>query len=480
MTIQIIVISCYILLTVVVGIISTRRKKQNSSAFNGAGLGVLMCLAVGAGEWLGGTSTSGVAEYGFIYGLSGAWYTIANAVGIIALALFFAKTFRKNKTITVPGLMDSYVGGKSRLVSSIIQIFILIVVGTSQLIAIGTIGEILFGFNSTVSIVILGSAVILYTVLGGMNAVGKTNIMHMLVMYIGVIVAVIVCLVQSGGFETIASSENVNPSYFNMGTIGWEKISSWIIASILGGCVAQAGLQPVLAAKDDKTAVRASYITAAVVAPFGLLTALLGILAKVKYGNSVTAKLALPTLLANMNPVLGGLLLAAILAAVLSTASPIFLSCGTIFTRDILKSNETNSDDKKKLLWSRISTLIAGVVCIALAAILYNLQKVLDIVYFAYGLRGSMFVVLLLGIYWKKVSPLMANIAMISTLCLGLFWVIWKQATGSYPINSHITDTYVSIFAALVITFVGSLIINATKKKKEIASDNGNNEEHDN
>jgi SSS family solute:Na+ symporter len=469
MTIQIIVISLYVLATILVGVFSTRRKKQSSSSFNGYGLGVLMCIAVGAGEWLGGTSTTGVAEYGFIYGLSGAWYTIANAIGIIVLALFFAKTFRKKKTITVPGLMDSYIGGKSRLVSSIIQIFILIVVGTSQLIAIGTIGEVIFGLNSTLSIFILGSAVVLYTVFGGMNAVGKTNIMHMLVMYFGVIVAVIVCLSQNGGFSSITSSSNISQSTFNMGTIGWEKISSWIIASILGGCVAQAGLQPVLAAKDDKTATRASIITALVVAPFGLLTAFLGILAKVKFGGTVSAKLALPTLLSSLNPFLGGLLLASILAAVLSTASPIFLSCGTIFTRDIVQvySKDEKMHDKKQLLFSKLSTLIAGVLCIILAAILYNLQKVLDIVYFAYGLRGSMFVVLLLGMYWKKVSPTMACIAMISTVLIGLFWVIWKQITGSYPISNHITDTYVSIISALVITLFGSLIINASKKIKK-------------
>lgn len=470
MTIQIIVISIYILLTIVIGLVFNKRNKTQSSSFHGAGLGVLMCIAVGAGEWLGGTSTSGVAEYGYAYGISGAWYTFANALGIIFLALFFAKKFRKKKTITVPGLMDSYIGGKSRLVSSIIQIFILIVVGTSQLIAIGTIGEVLFGLNATLSILILGSVVLLYTVLGGINAVGKTNIMHMLVMYIGVIAAVIIGLNQVGGLSSLNSS--LPSSYMKLDEIGWSKISSWIVASILGGCVAQAGLQPVLAAKDDKTAQKASYITALVVAPFGLLTALLGMIARVQYPDLSNAKLALPTLLAHMNPFIGGIMLASILAAILSTASPIFLSCGTIFTKDIFEVNKADSNEKRRLLVSRLSTLIAGILCIVLAISLYNLQKVLDIVYFAYGLRGSMFVVLLLGMYWKKVNPKVASIAMISTVVVGLFWVVYKQLTGSYPISSYFTDTYASILVALIITIIGSLIANGFKKKKDTSLEN--------
>ena len=54
---------------------------------------------------------------------------------------------------------------------------------------------------------------------------------------------------------------------------------------------------------------------------------------------------------------------------------------------------------------------------------------------------------------------------MISTLCLGLFWVVWKQATGSFPITNYLTDTYISIIAALVITVVGSLVIGFLRKK---------------
>ena len=97
----------YIAVTVVIGILSNK-KGGTAKAFHGANLGILMCVAAGAGEWMGGTSTTGVSEYGYLYGLSGAWYTIANGLGIMVCAIFFAKLYRSLNTHTVPGIIGYY------------------------------------------------------------------------------------------------------------------------------------------------------------------------------------------------------------------------------------------------------------------------------------------------------------------------------------------------------------------------------------
>src|SRR5690606_3715977 len=104
----------------------------------------------------------------------------------------------------------------------------------------------------------------------------------------------------------------------------------WIIASILGACTAQAGIQPILAARDVNVAKKSAVITALVVAPFGILTALLGMAARVSFPDIENAKLALPTLMMNLQPVAGGIVLASIMAAILSTISPIILASGTM------------------------------------------------------------------------------------------------------------------------------------------------------
>ena len=459
------VILIYLLFTFLLGVLSKKRS-QTVHAFHGAKLSVLMCVAAGAGEWMGGTSTTGVSEYGYLFGISGAWYTIANGIGIFFCALFFAKLYRSLNTPTVPGIVGHYIGSKARSVSSAILIFVMVMVGISQMIAIGTLGKILFGLNISVSIIVLGLAVLIYTLFGGMIAVGYTNTMHLIVMYIGVIVAVIGGLAKVNGFSGL--STQLPDSYFNITSIGGVKISSWITASILGACTAQAGIQPILAAKDEKVAVKSSIFIALIVAPFGLLTACLGMVAKVLYPELTSAKLALPALMESFSPLLSGLVMAAILAAILSTASPIFLSCGTLFTKDIYKRISPDVSDKKELIVSKITTAVAGLICITGAVLMFNFSAVLDIVYFAYSLRGSLFIVLLFGIYSHKykIPEIPAIASMLITAFVGLFWVSYKSVTGVYPISKYITETYASVIAA-IITMIIIKIINIKKYQKE-------------
>jgi gamma-glutamyl-gamma-aminobutyrate hydrolase PuuD len=138
-----------------------------------------------------------------------------------------------------------------------------------------------------------------------------------------------------------------------------------------------------LAARDVKTAKKAAWITALVVAPFGILTALLGMAARVKFPELVNAKLALPTLMMHLSSVLGGIVLSSILAEILSTVSPIILACGTMVTKDIYQRRlKTNADDREILRVSRIVTGLAGLICMGIAILMYGNTRILDIVYF--------------------------------------------------------------------------------------------------
>ncbi len=481
MSIQVIIIIAYFVLTIVIGIWSSKKSKSSDS-FHGAEMGVLMIVCASTGEWLGGTATTGVSEYGFDFGLSGAWYTIANGIGVIFLALLFAKLYRSLNTVTVPGIIGKFLGIKARTVSSIFLTFVMLAVGISQMIAAGSLGVSLVGLNFNTAVIAFAVVFIVYTLAGGMNAVASTNIMHLVVMYGGVILGIILTLAKVGGWsgflsgiESVEAAE-AGKNYFNMLSIGAPKVSSWIIASLLGACTAQAGIQPVLAARDVPTAKKACIITAFVAAPFGLFTAMLGMIAKVMShngtlldtaGNIVTSgKLALPTLMMNLTPVAGGLVLASILAAILSTVSPLILASGTMITKDLYQGMiKKNASDKQVLRMSRITTAVSGVICSGLA-ILFNTFgiRVLDIVYFAYSMRGALFVIVLLGIYYKKTSEKAAIYGMISTACIGCFWVVYHAITGHYPINPGFTETYVSVLTAFLTTLVFTKIF-----KKETA-----------
>jgi len=469
MSIQLIVIIAYFALTVIIGLMSN--KKKSADAFTGAGLGVVACVCASTGEWLGGTATTGVSEYGFDFGISGSWYTLSNGIGVIFLAILFAELYRSMESVTVPGIIGKFLGVKARTVSSVFLTFVMIAVGISQMIAAGSLGVSLLGLDFNLTVCCFAVVFIVYTLAGGMQAVASTNVMHLFAMYGGAIVAVVLALTKVGGFETVKAT--LPESYFNMTTIGMTKVSSWVIASLLGACTAQAGIQPILAAKDMKTAKKASIITAFVAAPFGLFTATLGMIAKTMSmngqllniaGENVTSgKLALPTLMMNLSPIAGGIILASILAAILSTVSPLILASGTMVTKDLYQGViKKDASDKEVLFMSRVTTAAAGVICTVLA-IFFNASgiRVLDIVYFAYSMRGALFVVVLLGIYYKKTSEKGAICGMLCTAAVGLFWVVFNATQGHFPIKG-VSETY----AAVVVAFVATLIFSNIFKKQ--------------
>ena len=473
MSIQLFIIISYFLISILVGVFKARGT-NTSSKFHGTQLGVAAIVCASAGEWLGGTATTGVSEYGFLYGLSGAWYTISNGLGVLFLGLFFAKLYRSIGKMTVPGIIEHIFGKKAQVISSLILVFVMIAVGVSQVIAAGKFGQALLGIDFRVTAIVFTLIFISYTWFGGMKAVSSTNTMHLIVMYSGVIVAVIMLIYKVGGWSSFISGvhdvEQVSGgNYLNMTSIGFPKISSWVIASLLGACTAQAGIQPVLGSKDIPTAKKACIYTAIVTAPFGLFTALIGLIARVlsnqgllfdTSGNVLTdGKLALTSIMMSLPPIVGGLVLAAELAAILSTASPIILAAGTLLTKDFYQVKINNkATDKDVLRVSRITTAVAGIICCIGAITLVENNNVLDLVYSAYSIRGALFIVLIFGFFWKKATSKAACISMVVTSIVAICWVGFKLITGHYPIASWFTETYAAVLVATITMVIASFI----------------------
>ncbi|MCX7026537.1 MAG: hypothetical protein NT061_03405 [Spirochaetes bacterium] len=213
---------------------------------------------------------------------------------------------------------DRTLGRQARTWSSVFLIFVMLTIGTSQMISAGSLGMTLFGLDFAT--VVIASAVIFIamTLSGGMIAIAKTHTLHLVSLYSGEILALILSLGPAGGMASLA--KGLPASHFDMTALGMLKIVSWVIASLLGACTAQASIQPILAAKDGKTAKRASLIAAIVVAPFGILTALLGMVARLLSdrgklsngaGQAITnGKQALPALMMSLPPVAGGIIMA--------------------------------------------------------------------------------------------------------------------------------------------------------------------------
>jgi len=476
---QLIIIVVYFVLTMAIGILASRKTKSSDS-FVGAGMGVFAIVCVACGQWLGGTATTGCSEYGFTSGISGWWYTIANGVGMLMMGLFFAERYRKYGEVTIPGIIEKVVGPKSRTVCSCLLIFVMIAVGLSQMIAAGKLGQSLLGMDFTLSCCIFAVIFIIYTMSGGMDSVEATNKLHIGFMYFGMILAVILALREMGGWgsfkatlDAVDAAEGTH--HFSMFGVGASKVTSWIVASVLSAGAAQASIQPVLAAKNPKIAKKACLLSVLVVVPFGLFTCMLGMSARAMSEMGVLetitdAKLAYTTLIMHFPPVVGGIILASILAAVLSTVSPIILAAATMFTKDIyqrrIKPDATDAEITKN---ARIGTAVSGVLCCLLAIALVKSSAVLDLVYAAYTLRGVLFIVILFGMYWKFTSERGVCTGVLVTFVCCIAWVGAKIATGRYPLyigSFAISETYLGVVLACVTIVLFSKIWPQTEIEK--------------
>ena len=170
-------------------------------------------------------------------------------------------------------------------------------------------------------------------------------------------------------------------------------------------------------------------------------------------------KMALTSVMLNLPPLVGGLVLAAELAAILSTASPIILAAGTLLTKDfyLVKINPKATD--KDVLWvSKFTTAISGVICCIGAIALVENNSVLDLVYSAYSIRGALFIVLIFGFFWKKATAKGACISMVITSIVAVCWGGFKLVFGHYLIASWLTETYAAVLVATISMIVASLI----------------------
>lgn len=468
MTETILIILAYFAVTMLLGV-AAARKNRSHDAFVGAGMGVFAIVCVACGQWLGGTAT-GCSECGFTYGLSGWWYTIANGVGMLMMGLFFAARYRRYGEVTIPGIIEKVVGPKSRTVCSALLIFVMLSVGLSQMIAAGKLGESLLGLDFSLSCCLFAVLFILYTMTGGMKSVEATNKLHLGFMYFGMILAVVLAVAKLGGWsaltaELAAVDAEEGTRHFSFSGMGISEVISQIAASVLSAGAAQASIQPVLAAKDPKTAKKACLISVLVVVPFGLFTTLLGMAAKAMDHAGLLAvtdaKLAYTELIMSFHPLVAGLILASVLAAILSTISPIILACATLFTNDLYARHVRHAPTDRELTRSsRIGTAVSGVFCCAMAIALANASTILSLVKVAYTLRGVLFIVLLFGMYWvdrrtglSKASDKGVCIAVLTTFALCIAWYIPRLIGGAYPLSIGsfaITETYLGVAAACV------------------------------
>jgi SSS family solute:Na+ symporter len=451
---------------VVIGISFLTKKVASRSVADylvaGRNLGILLCSVVVAAEWLGGMSTIGVSEKAFkTLSFQPILYNIATSIGMIIIGFTVAKHYRENNVHTVSEMLDKLFGRSVKKISAIAFLIAYITLAYVQLQTATSVISSIFQIDWFTSVFIAAGVITVYTYIGGMHALAITSVMHLVVMFVGLGIAMIIGLVNVGGFsnlQILLEAKGAVGSIYNPFGVGLNEAFSLLLGGILGGMAAQASIQPIFAARNAGIAKKAAILSSAYIAPFGVMTAILGLIAATGLYDIGTenAKLALTNLLVNpqfIHPILGGLALAGILAAILSTVGPVNFAVVTIATKDLYHGFiNPEADEQKVIKTAKKLVVIVSLITIPLAY--YFQSGILESAYISYAIRAIGAIVIIFGIYFKGwISPFSVKLAFIGGT-IAVFICILADKLKWF----HVDKTYGAVIFAIIAIIIGFFV----------------------
>jgi SSS family solute:Na+ symporter len=307
--------------------------------------------------------------------------------------------------------------------------------------------------------------------MGGMHALAITGIIHVAVMFIGLGIALFTGLKEVDGLSSLHQKMVETGSPENL----WNPFSgglsyAWmlVLGGVLGGMAGQASIPPIFAARDVSIARKAAILSAFIVAPFGIMVAILGLIART--GNyfdvsAINAKMVLPTLMTSpefIHPALGGLALAGVLAAILSTVGPVNFAVVTIATKDIYNGIiNPGAADSGLISTARRLVILVNLVTIPLAYLGRD-GAILDTAYVSYGIRAIGAIVIIMGIYTSGwVTSRGVRAAFIGGTAAVILNIIAKRL-GLFSIE----DTYVAVVTTIIIVITDYLLARLKRTKQ--------------
>lgn len=441
----------YILVTAIIGI-WTKKFTGTTSKFmtGGRDMGTFIIAVLLMSEFIGTGSTMGTAETAFSKGISAAWNLISMFLAFVLFAYLMAPKFQKTGEYTISGAIAKKYGNGARLATSIIMIYALVVVNISMYVGgAATIAAIL-KVPTALAVYITGAVTILYVAAGGLKGVAYTNLLHATVKYLGMIITTVVALLLVGdvGHMRVA----MKPIYFSWSGVGLSTIIAWTIANIGAIFSTQYVIQAIGAISDDRKAKRASLLAGVMIVPIGLMAAFVGVAAKFLFPN-IKGAMAIPEFATAMNPWLGGIVIAGLVAAVFGTVSAGTLGSTALVMKDIyiplVKPNE-----RHQLLATRIISIVLGLLPIPFAMFMPGILKT---IFFARALRTAISMVAICMFYLPYFSSSRGALWGLLTATAGT--TVWFLLGNPYGID----NIYVAAVLPLLVMGIDHLFTNPSK-----------------
>lgn len=411
------VITLYLLGMIFIGVFNFQRIKSLSGFYVGdrSGGTVLITGSLMA-TIVGGSSTLGIAGLGFSRGLVGAWWMLVGAVGLMILSFWLSEKVRSSEAYTLPEILKTQYGSDlAKIISSILIALAWIGVIAAQIVAAGKILTSLWPLDLQSTMMVVGAALVIYTALGGQYSILKTDFIQLIILLAGMVVCLVAIVTTTGGISPMAAG--LPPAHFSFPVSPSFTFLDLLTFFLFVGSVFVVGpdiYSRLFCARTPRTARMSSLVTACLMVPLAFAIAFIGISARFLLPG-IAPESALPALVMHLLPTgLNALVMAALLAAVMSSADTCLLTTGTILINDVVRPLlPPETPDRTLVFLSRSAVLIIGALSIVIAL---KGQGIIGSLLFAYTIySGGLVVPVLFGFYSNKfhLHPLGAVLAIV-------------------------------------------------------------------
>ncbi len=450
---------------ILIGLYAYRKTSDLSDyMLGGRGLGPsVTALSAGASD-MSGWMLMGLPGAMYTTGLSSAWIAIGLSIGAYLNYLIIAPRLRTytelaNDSITIPDFLENRFSDGTKILRSVSAIVIIVfftLYTSAGLVSGGTLFESAFGLDYRWGLFLTAGVVVVYTLFGGFLAVSLTDFVQGVIMFIALVLVPVVAFTNLGGpanvMDTVSAIDPTMMDLFKGTTfIGIMSLLAWGLG-YFGQPHIIVRFMAIKSVEELKPARRIAMGWMIISIIGALAVGLVGIayvsVNNVTLENPETVFIMFANIL--FNPYITGFLLAAILAAIMSTISSQLLVTSSALTEDFYKSFfRREATDKELVFVGRAAVLLVALVGIALS---YTPNDtILSLVGNAWAGFGAAFgPVMILSLYWKQMNRWGALAGIIAG---ALTVIIWISIDGlSEFMYEMIPGFFLSLLAVLVVS----------------------------
>ena len=487
--ILVVTIAVYLLSMVGIGVFYSRRNKSTDDFYlGGRKLGPLVTAMSAEASDMSAYLLMGLPGVALLAGLPEAtWTAIGLAIGTYLNWLIVAKRIRRYSqkigAVTIPDFFSRRYHDDKHILSVIAALVIIVFFipyTASGFNACGTLFSSLFGTNYFTAMIISAVVIVAYTTLGGFLAASTTDLIQSVIMTIALIVVVFFGIHAAGGWDAVVANAQSIPGYLNLSQ-GFDAATGTAasygpitVISTMAWGLGYFGMPHILLrfmaiedVKKLKTSRRVASIWVVISMGIAVLIGVVGnammhagVIEELSSANSQRIIIKIAELLSTFGflpAVIGGVILAGILAATMSTADSQLLAAASSVSQDIARDTlGIKLSDRTAMILARCTVIVIALIGVIWAR---NEGSVFTIVSFAWAGFGAAFgPVMILALFWKKSNKYGAICGMVAG---GAMVFIWKYAVR--PLGGAL-DIYELLPAFLIAILVNVAVSLLTSK----------------